>query len=124
MAAAVTAAAGSHDSGLRKDAAAAVVATGEGDGVLVVMGEMEVPGEPALDLVVLADGLNEPLAGDLVVVVQPAAAVDNVAFLNKQSHRHSVVSDACLLPHTVPCHAMLCYAMLCYASLNAAPHTF
>ena len=108
VAAAVAAAAGGHDSCLRKDAAAAVVSAGEGDRVLVVVGEVEVAGEPALDLVVLADGLDELLARDLVVVVQPAAAVDDVAFLDTQMKHGRSVSGAC------------CHAMLCEASLNAA----
>jgi len=69
VAAAITAAAGGHDTSLRKDAAAAIVSPRESDGVLVVVGQVEMPGEPAFNLMVLAHSLDKQLAGHLVVVV-------------------------------------------------------
>ena len=42
---------------------------------------MEVPSEPALDACVLAHDLDETARGGAIVVVEPAASVDHVAFL-------------------------------------------
>mmetsp|Transcript_13471 Transcript_13471/g.52928 ORF Transcript_13471/g.52928 Transcript_13471/m.52928 type:complete len:586 (+) Transcript_13471:1619-3376(+) len=81
LAATVAGGAGGHHAGLGEDAGAAVVTAGEGDGVLVVVREVEVRGEPALDLGALAHRLDEELGRALVVVVEPAAPVDDVALL-------------------------------------------
>ena len=48
---------------------------------LIVVGQMEVATEPALDLRVGADGVDVALGGNGVVVVEPAAAVNDVALL-------------------------------------------
>ena len=51
---------------------------------LIVVGKVEVSAEPGLDLGVGADGVDVALGGHGVVVVQPAAAVDDVALLSSQ----------------------------------------
>eukprot|EP00976_Prorocentrum_cordatum_P033446 681058-Prorocentrum_minimum.AAC.3 len=65
VATAVAGGAGGHHARLRKHARAAAVAAGEGDRVLVVVGQVEVPAEPALDGGVLAHNLNELLGRHL-----------------------------------------------------------
>ena len=60
LAAAVARRARGHHRRLAKDARAAVVALREGHRVLIVVREVEVAREPALDLRVLADRLDEP----------------------------------------------------------------
>mmetsp|Transcript_83067 Transcript_83067/g.267693 ORF Transcript_83067/g.267693 Transcript_83067/m.267693 type:complete len:354 (+) Transcript_83067:77-1138(+) len=67
--AAVARGAGRHAACLREDARAAVVAAREGDGVLVVVREVEVAGEPRLDARVLANALDEPFGVDGVAMV-------------------------------------------------------
>mmetsp|Transcript_104045 Transcript_104045/g.279485 ORF Transcript_104045/g.279485 Transcript_104045/m.279485 type:complete len:543 (+) Transcript_104045:119-1747(+) len=87
VSAAVARGAGGHAACLREDARAAVVAAREGDGVLVVVREVEVAGEPPLDARVAANGVDEPFGIDGVAVVQPTAAVDNVALLEDAERR-------------------------------------
>eukprot|EP00982_Pelagococcus_subviridis_P013119 31220-Pelagococcus_subviridis.AAC.3 len=70
-----------HHSSLREDGAAAVVPPGERDGVFVIVRQVEVRGEPPFDLRVAAHGVDEELRRHGVVVVEPAAAVDDVALL-------------------------------------------
>ena len=53
----------------------------EGDGILVVLPEVEMSGEPSLDAPVLPDELDELAALGVVGVVEPAAAVHDVALL-------------------------------------------
>mmetsp|Transcript_57787 Transcript_57787/g.135683 ORF Transcript_57787/g.135683 Transcript_57787/m.135683 type:complete len:301 (+) Transcript_57787:764-1666(+) len=60
---------------------------GEGDGVLVVLPEMEVAREPRLDAAVLAHQLDELAALLLVRVVEPAAAIDDVVLLQHAQAR-------------------------------------
>mmetsp|Transcript_12356 Transcript_12356/g.35843 ORF Transcript_12356/g.35843 Transcript_12356/m.35843 type:complete len:676 (-) Transcript_12356:268-2295(-) len=54
---------------------------GEGDGILVVLPQVEVAREPALDAAVLAHQLDELATPVLVGMVEPAAAVDDVVLL-------------------------------------------
>mmetsp|Transcript_16554 Transcript_16554/g.32656 ORF Transcript_16554/g.32656 Transcript_16554/m.32656 type:complete len:381 (+) Transcript_16554:1173-2315(+) len=86
--------AAAHHRGLHEDARAAVgvgsvlgVDGGEGDGVLVVLAEVEVAREPRLDAAVLADKLDELAALLLVRVVEPAAPVDHVVLLEDTQAR-------------------------------------
>mmetsp|Transcript_21564 Transcript_21564/g.46422 ORF Transcript_21564/g.46422 Transcript_21564/m.46422 type:complete len:225 (-) Transcript_21564:568-1242(-) len=87
VAAAVTRRARGHDAGLCKDARAAIVATRECDRVLIVVREVEVAGEPALDRWIVAHDLDELLRGVAVIVVEPAASVHHVALLKDAKAR-------------------------------------
>ena len=72
-----------HAARLGEDARPAVVAARERDRVLVVVRQMEVAVEPALDLRAFAHNIDELLRGRAgpAVVVQPAAAVHHVVLL-------------------------------------------
>ena len=79
---------GTHDGGLNKDAGTTVgvgtllgIDGGEGDGILVVLSEVEVSGEPTLDATVFPNELNELAAFGIVGMVEPAATVDDVILL-------------------------------------------
>ena len=70
-----------HHRDLRKDAAPTVGLLARiGDRVLVILPEVEVPRKPRLDRAVLADERDE-VAHILSRVIEPAAAVDDVALL-------------------------------------------
>ena len=87
LAAAITRRARGHHGGLAEDARTTVVAAREGHRILVVVRQVEVAREPALDARVLADDLDELLGHLSVVVVEPAAAVDHVALLQHAQPR-------------------------------------
>ena len=87
LATAVSRASSSDDSSLHEDTRAAVVSLGKGDGVLVVLPEVEVAGEPGLNASVLADDLNEPPSRLSARVIQPAAAVHHVVLLKHSETR-------------------------------------
>mmetsp|Transcript_22489 Transcript_22489/g.66002 ORF Transcript_22489/g.66002 Transcript_22489/m.66002 type:complete len:270 (-) Transcript_22489:365-1174(-) len=85
-----------HAADLRKDARAAVAAAGESDRVLVVVRQVEVAREPRLDRRVVAHDLDEVLGRLRVIVVEPAAAVDDVVLLQHPqpgAHRRRVRKD-------------------------------
>ena len=100
LAAAVAGGARRHHARLRENRRPSVVPAREGDGVLVVVRQVEVRGEPALDLRVGAHGVDEQLRSHRVVVVEPAAAVDDVALLEHAQARadHGRVREAENLP--------------------------
>ena len=83
-----------HDRGLGKDTGSTVgvgsvfgVNGGEGNGVLVILSQVEVTREPGLDATVFADQFNVLTAGIFVGMVQPAATVDDVVFLQDTQTR-------------------------------------
>mmetsp|Transcript_3508 Transcript_3508/g.6415 ORF Transcript_3508/g.6415 Transcript_3508/m.6415 type:complete len:313 (+) Transcript_3508:763-1701(+) len=91
---AVAGGASAHDRGLHKDAGSAVgvgpvlgVNGGEGDGVLVVLAQVEVSREPRFDGAVLTHELDELAALLVVRVVEPAAAIDHMVLLQHAQSR-------------------------------------
>mmetsp|Transcript_9952 Transcript_9952/g.14081 ORF Transcript_9952/g.14081 Transcript_9952/m.14081 type:complete len:110 (+) Transcript_9952:912-1241(+) len=78
----------SHDGCLNEDAGSSVGVRpfldgygGEGDGILIILSQMEVSGEPGLDAPMFSDQFDELSAFLVIGMVEPAAAVDHMIFL-------------------------------------------